>query len=65
VIKNVVNAEVKQVDLITRGRPLILDQTEDILVEYVTVRGTMTAPVDLQQPYDSPVVDDDSFVMKE
>jgi glycosyltransferase Alg8 len=65
VLKNVVNAEVKQVDLITRGRPVILDQTEDIQVEYVTVRGTMTPPVDLQQPYDAPVVDDDSFVMKE
>jgi glycosyltransferase Alg8 len=65
ILENVVNAEIKQVDLITQGRPVILDQTEDILVEYVTVRGTMTAPVDLQQPYDAPVVDDDSFVMKE
>ena len=60
-----VNAQVRQVDLITRGRPVILDETEDILVEYVTVRGTVTAPINLQQPYDSPATDDDSFVMAE
>ncbi len=64
--KQVQHAAVKEVDLVTQGRPVILDHAEDVTVEYVTVRGTMTAPISLQQPNDSlPMTEEDSVVMRD
>ncbi|MGL5083845.1 MAG: glycosyltransferase [Microcoleaceae cyanobacterium] len=37
--RNVSNALVRDVDLVGDGRPVVLDQTQDITLEYVTLRG--------------------------
>ncbi len=43
------NASVKDVNLATQGHPVILNQTQDVTVEYVTARGTVMSPITSQQ----------------
>lgn len=40
---------VKNVNLETQGHPVVLNQTEDVTVEYVTARGTVMSPITSQQ----------------
>ena len=65
-LENVNNAVIREVDLMTQGRPVILDLAEDVQVEYVTVRGTVIPPVSLQEPRETfSATEDDSFVMRD
>ncbi|MEB3279430.1 MAG: glycosyltransferase [Lyngbya sp.] len=50
ILERAKNATIRDLNLTTNGHPVILNQTKNVTVEFVTVRGTMMEPMSLNEP---------------
>ncbi|MGB3189035.1 MAG: glycosyltransferase [Limnoraphis sp.] len=48
-LERTINSTIRDINLTTNGHPVILNQTQNVTVEYVTVRGTIMSPISLNE----------------